>query len=156
MNTLINNIDGKLTTTSKVISEAFNKTHRDVLRAISSLDCSDEFSRCNFAQSEYLTERGKTYQCYNITEEGFYFLCMGFTGKPAAKWKEMFIAEFKRMRLGTLSIDSRMIEISKKLEAVKADGKLWSQLGHQIRKNKNIACIESEKLLNEVQLKLEY
>jgi len=156
MQDLIISSGTNLTTTSKIIAEAFGKTHRDVLRAISSLDCSEEFSLRNFTRSEYLTERGKTYQCNDITEEGFYFLCMGFTGKPAAKWKEAFISEFKRLRVGTMSIDKRMTEISKKLEAVKLDGQLWSKLGREINNNKKIALIESDKLINEVQLKLDY
>jgi len=156
MQDLIISSGGNLTTTSKIIAAAFGKTHRDVLRAISSLDCSEEFSLRNFTQSEYMTERGKTYQCNDITEEGFYFLCMGFTGKAAAKWKESFIAEFKRLRVGTLSIDKRMTEISKKLDQVKLDGQLWSKLGREINNNKKIALIESDKLINDVQLKLAY
>jgi Rha family phage regulatory protein len=156
MTALVNTTDDHLTTTSKIISDAFGKVHRVVLKAIDELECSEGFRKHNFMLSYYMSPQNKKIKCYRITEEGFYFLCMGFTGKRAAKWKESFITEFKRMRLGTLNIDSRMIEISKKLEAVKADGKLWSQIGHEIRKNKKIACDESIKLLNEVQLKLDY
>jgi len=156
MQDLIVSSNDKLTTTSKVIAEAFGKPHRNILRDIESMDCSEEFSQLNFEQSDYVTERGKTYKCVNVTEKGFYFLCMGFTGKPAAKWKEAFIAEFDRLRVGTLSIDRRMTEISKKLDQVKLDGQLWSKLGREINNNKKIALIESDKLINDVQLRLDY
>ena len=156
MTDLIISSGDNLTTTSKIIADVFGKTHRHINEAISNLDCSEEFSTANFRQSEYSTERGKTYQCWDITEKGFYFLCMGFTGKAAAKWKESFISEFHRLRLGTMSIDKRMTEISKKLEAVKLDGQLWSKLGREINNNKKIALIGSDKLINEVQLKLDY
>ena len=81
---------------------------------------------------------------------------MGFTGKKAAKWKEEFIAEFKRLRTGMLNIDERMTEISKRLDQIKKDGQEWSEIGRAINKNKKIALLESEKLLSDVQLKLEY
>lgn len=156
MNTLVNTDDDNLTTTSKIISDTFGKVHRVVLKAIDELECSDGFREHNFMLSYYVSPQNKKIKCYKITEEGFYFLCMGFTGKRAAKWKESFISEFKRLRLGTMSIDKRMTEISKQLEAVKLDGQLWSKLGREINNNKKIALIESDKLINEVQLKLDY
>tara|TARA_R100000541_G_scaffold45010_1_gene52062 strand:+ start:237 stop:725 length:489 start_codon:yes stop_codon:yes gene_type:complete len=153
---LIDSNNGALTTTSKVIADVFEKPHRDVMKAVSSLDCSEEFSMINFSQSEYLTDRGKTYKCYNITEKGFYFLAMGFNGKKAAKWKEAFISEFERLRSGTMNVDQRMTEISNKLGKIKENGKLWSELGREINKSKKEAIKESEKLLSDVQLKLNY
>ena len=145
-----------LTTTSKVISDVFGKVHRVVLKAIDDLDCSDDFRQHNFVLSSYVSPQNKNIKCYNITEDGFYFLAMGFTGKKAAKWKEAFIAEFKRLRVGVLNIDQRTTEISNRLDQIKADGKKWSEIGREINKSKQVAMAESEKLLNEVQLKLAY
>jgi phage regulator Rha-like protein len=34
---------------------------------------------------------------YRITRDGFTFLCMGFTGAEAAKWKEAYINAFNEM-----------------------------------------------------------
>lgn len=34
---------------------------------------------------------------YEITRDGFVFLCMGFTGSAAAQWKEKYIAAFNQM-----------------------------------------------------------
>jgi Rha family phage regulatory protein len=145
-----------LTTTSKVIADVFGKVHRNITRDISELECSNEFRLRNFEQSYYTSPQNKKIKCYNITEDGFYFLCMGFTGKKAAKWKEAFIAEFKRLRKGTLNIDQRMTEISTKLDQIKKDGQTWSEIGREINKNKKQALLESESLLADVQLKLEY
>ena len=146
----------QLSTTSKIIADVFGKVHRVVLKSIAELDCSEEFRQHHFMLSYYTSPQNKKIKCYNITEEGFYFLAMGFTGKKAAKWKEEFIAEFKRLRTGMLNIDERMTEISKRLDQIKRDGQEWSEIGRTINKNKKIALLESEKLLNDVQLKLDY
>ena len=147
---------GELTTTSKVISDVFGKVHRNVFRDIEKLDCDEGFRMSNYEQSYYISPQNKKIKCYNITEKGFYFLCMGFTGKKAAKWKVEFLNEFSRLRAGTLNIDQRVTEISIKLDQIKQDGKQWSDIGREIHKNKKIALIESEKLLSDVQLKLAY
>lgn len=34
---------------------------------------------------------------YEITRDGFVFLCMGFTGAAAAQWKERYINAFNQM-----------------------------------------------------------
>lgn len=85
---------GQPTTNSLVIAEKFKKRHGDVIRAIRNVECSEEFSRRNFAPRDYLDERGKPQPCYTITRDGFAFLCMGFTGQEAAAWKERFIGAF--------------------------------------------------------------
>ena len=156
MKDIITVAGSKLTTTSKVISAVFGKVHRNVYRDIENLECSDEFRALNFEQSYYLSPQNKKIKCYNITEKGFYFLCMGFKGKKAAKWKEAFLCEFKRLRDGTLNIDQRMTEISNKLGQIKEDGQKWSELGRIINKDKKLAVIESDKLINDVQLRLNY
>lgn len=89
--------DGRVTTTSRQIATHFEKRHTDVLRAIAKLECSEEFSRRNFASAHYLDEQGKPRQEYTLTRDGFVFLCMGFTGKEAAQWKEKYIAAFNAM-----------------------------------------------------------
>lgn len=89
--------DGRITVSSKDIAEKFNKNHRDVLRAISNIECSDEFGERNFARSSYTSLQNKKLDCVNMTRDGFAFLAMGFTGKQAAKWKEAYINAFNEM-----------------------------------------------------------
>lgn len=91
----INN--GEPKTTSLAVAKKFGKRHADVLRAIKNIDCSDEFSLRNFALSDFIDERGKVRQMATMTKDGFVFLVMGFTGKPAARFKEDYINEFNRM-----------------------------------------------------------
>lgn len=89
--------DGHITTTSRQIAAHFGKQHSHVLRAIANLDCSEEFRRSNFGSAFYTDEQGKPRQEYILTRDGFVFLCMGFTGRDAAQWKEKYIAAFNAM-----------------------------------------------------------
>lgn len=85
-------------TDSLTVAETFGKRHDNVLQDIKSLECSEEFSLLNFQESEYTNERGRTYPKYLITQDGFAFLVMGYTGKEAARFKELYINEFNRMK----------------------------------------------------------
>jgi len=49
--------DGKQWTTSLNIAEVFGIEHKEVLRAIRNLECSEDFNRRNFALVEYLLRR---------------------------------------------------------------------------------------------------
>lgn len=92
---------GKMFTTSLIVAEAFEKEHKDVLKAISNLECSKEFHERNFAPMVYEAEIGsgakREFPAYRLTRDGFAFLAMGFTGKKAAAWKEKFLAAFNAM-----------------------------------------------------------
>lgn len=88
-------------TTSMRVAEVFGKQHKDVLRAVKSLDCSEEFHKRNFALMQKSIKIGNGAErkspMYYITRDGFMFLVMGFTGKTAAKWKEAYIKAFNEM-----------------------------------------------------------
>jgi Rha family phage regulatory protein len=143
-------------TTSKVIADVFGKPHRNITRDILALDCSEEFSALNFEQSEYTTTRGKTYQCYNITKDGFFMLAMGFNGKKAMHWKELFIKEFNRLQSGEFKLDERMNEISLEIDCVKEAGRAWSKFGLEVKNRKRIAISKKNALIDDVQLKLAF
>lgn len=87
----------KVWTTSRDVAARFEKNHRDVIRSVKNLDCSEEFTQRNFALSEYKDPTGRTLPQYLMTRDGFTFLAMGFTGPKAARFKELYIAEFNRM-----------------------------------------------------------
>ncbi len=82
---------------SMAVADAFGKEHRNVIRAIKELDCSEEFRLLNFEQSSYINAQGHKQPCYNMTRDGFTFLAMGFTGKKAARFKELYIKRFNEM-----------------------------------------------------------
>lgn len=74
--------DEGMFTTSLIIAQAFEKEHKNVLRDIENLECSEEFRQLNFEHTPYThPQNGQTYPAYRITRDGFCFLAMGFTGK---------------------------------------------------------------------------
>ena len=84
-----------------MVAEYFGKKHKDVLRAISTLECSADFTGRNFAPCTYTSELRngvkRTLPMYYLTRDGFTFLAMGFTGKVAAQFKEAYIKAFDEM-----------------------------------------------------------
>lgn len=90
-------IDGHPTTTSLDVAEHFGKRHDDVLKRLRNLDCSPEFTLRNFAERSRPGSNKKPEPYYRMTRDGFTFLCMGFTGKEAAKWKEAYINAFNQL-----------------------------------------------------------
>jgi len=146
--------DGELTTTSKVISDVFGKVHRVVLKAINELDCSDNFREHNFVLSYYTSPQNKKIKCYNITRDGFSFLCMGFSGKKAAKWKEAYINAFNQMEVGLLNVDKRINKLSIRSDELKTAGSEWGALGREINKQKKAHNIDMKSLMSDVQLTL--
>lgn len=85
-------------TDSLTVAETFGKAHDKMLRDIRELECSKEFSLANFGESSYTAQNGQAYPKYLITQDGFSFLVMGYTGSTAAQFKEKYINEFNRMR----------------------------------------------------------
>lgn len=87
----------RLVTTSQKVAEVFGKLHKDVLRRLNTLDCSQDFTERNFTLSEYKDSTGRKLTMYQMTKDGFMFLVMGFTGKKAAQIKEAYINAFNEM-----------------------------------------------------------
>ncbi|SDR83221.1 phage regulatory protein, rha family [Paenibacillaceae bacterium GAS479] len=89
---------GRAVTDSLTVAEAFGKEHKRVMQDIRELDCSDEFNEHNFVPISYQDSMNREKPKYLITQDGFSFLVMGYTGKEAARFKELYIGEFNRMR----------------------------------------------------------
>lgn len=87
-----------LTTTSRDVAEVFGKEHKNVLRDIETLQCSENFRKLNFELSEYKVDgNNKTYHEYIMTRDGFTLLVMGYTGEKAMQFKEAYIKAFNEM-----------------------------------------------------------
>ncbi len=98
MNELVKiNDNNQVTTDSLTVADRFGKRHRDVLRSIKLLKCSKDFNARNFAPVEYKDQKGEKRTYYDMTQDGWMFLVMGFTGEKAAEWKEKFIVAFRAM-----------------------------------------------------------
>lgn len=84
-------------TSSLDVARYFEKRHDDVLKRLREMECSPEFNARNFAAVTYRDQKGEERAAVNMTRDGFTFLCMGFTGKKAAVWKEAYIKAFNAM-----------------------------------------------------------
>lgn len=132
-------VDGHATTTSLAVAERFGKLHKDVLKRIASLECSPEFRERNFAPTFQRVPgpNGATREepAFRMTRDGFTFLCMGFTGKEAAKFKEAYISAFNQMEAILLqhatalpSADGTRREVAfegKRIRVWMRDGQPW-------------------------------
>jgi len=68
--------------TSQIVAEKFGKNHKEVLRDIKNLECTQMFRESNFALSSYKSKQNKTMLMYHITRDGLMFLVMVY---PARK-----------------------------------------------------------------------
>lgn len=147
--------DGKQTTNSKNVADVFGKEHRNVLKDIKNLECSEEFRALNFELSSYVSEQNKELPCVEITKDGFAFLCMGYRGKKAAQFKEAYISEFNKMADTLNSISNRINRLEIEGKEIKELGREWAQLGHEVNRAKKQHQDSTKALMSEVQLKLE-
>lgn len=126
----------RLIVSSLDISNHFGKQHKDVLRAVRSLDCSPEFNRRNFALVHYQDSKGEQRPSYDITRDGFVFLCMGFTGQQAAVWKERYIEAFNQMEA---ALRGRSVPAKAEPAAL--------QLAQEVGKLRDTVAMQSEAIL---------
>lgn len=126
--------DATLTTDSRRVAKHFKKNHRDVLRAIDRLECSDDYRLRNFAQT--VEERqnpsgGKAIpsRVVNMTKDGFVILAMGFTGKEAMRIKEAYIEAFNAMAEQLQHISLSLWEQRLALEKRDANSFMWASFG---------------------------
>lgn len=87
---------------SLYVAKFSEKEHKNVLRDIDAILAPDsgfspEFGRLNFEPTSYKDQQNRKQRCYAITRDGFTALAMGFTGKKAAKFKELYIRRFNEM-----------------------------------------------------------
>ncbi|HYX34775.1 MAG TPA: Rha family transcriptional regulator [Oligoflexus sp.] len=85
-------------TNSLKLATHFGKNHSDIIRAIKNRirNYSELFGNRNFAEIDYLDPQGRRFRMYELTQDGFWAVVMGFTGEAAAKLQELFINEFNR------------------------------------------------------------
>lgn len=95
----IENIEGNLIVSSRLIAEHFEKQHKHVLDAIEEIKKgAAEKSADLFKKSTYQHPQNKQwYREYLMTRDGFTLLSMGFNGKKALDWKLKYIEAFNKM-----------------------------------------------------------
>jgi Rha family phage regulatory protein len=87
---------------SLYVAQFFEKEHFHVLRDIAKITdtnsgLSKEFAASNFEPSYYKDSTGRKLPCYMMTRDGFTILVMGYTGKKAMRFKELYIRRFNEM-----------------------------------------------------------
>lgn len=87
---------------SLYVAEFFGKNHKEVLRDIRNIAApnsglSKEFSERNFELGSYKDKQNQKRPCYYLTRDGFTILVMGYTGKKALRFKELYIRRFNEM-----------------------------------------------------------
>ena len=96
---VIQNSNGNDVTTSLIVAQVFGKEHKNVVRDIENLSCSESFNRLNFERITYKDSRNREQTAYEMTKDGFSFLVMGYTGAKAGEFKERFISEFNKREM---------------------------------------------------------
>ena len=95
---LIRDIDGKLFTSSIVISTVFDKERKHINESIRKIIAlNNDFGQSNFRPSFYQNKQNKETDVYLISKDGFMLLAMGFTGQKAFDFKLQFINKFNEM-----------------------------------------------------------
>lgn len=80
---------------SRDVAEFFEKRHDHVLRDIDILIGSDTEAAPNFGECPYKSAKGgRTYRSFELDQEGFTLLAMGFTGPKALHFKRLYIRAF--------------------------------------------------------------
>lgn len=109
---VIQSSNGNDVTTSLIVAQVFGKNHKDVLRDIEKLSCSEDFRVRNFAHTPYThPQNGQVYHYYEMTKDGFSFLVMGYTGKKAGIFKEEYIKAFNAMEKALKEQQNPMSEL---------------------------------------------
>ena len=96
---------------SLTVAEVFNKEHRrvlqDIRKRVGEIKQSSEHKMVHtseialgsyFAEDSYLDSQGKEQPFYYMTQKGFTFLVMGYTGKLANQYKLAYIEQFEQMK----------------------------------------------------------
>ena len=94
---------GIATTTSINIANVFQRSHKNILRAIETKLYSDnkrsaQFCANHIKEVTYPDTQGRFQKLYELDEEGFSFIVLGLTGEQADLFKIHYIEAFSKMK----------------------------------------------------------
>ena len=109
---------------SLFIADAFGKRHDHVIRDIRKIAApnsgvSKEFAERNFKLGSYKDKQNQKRPCYYLTRDGFTMLVMGYTGKKAMTFKEIYIKRFNEMEEFISTLQSARYEFPHLTENIK-------------------------------------
>ena len=98
-------VDGRVLTDTLKVAETFEKQHRDLtreirekLRASNLTEDVRTFYERNMIESTYIDSQNRSQTYYLLTQAGFSFLALDFTGSKAESFKIAYIQEFEAMQ----------------------------------------------------------
>lgn len=84
---------GLLLINSRDVASFFNKSHRDVLRAIDNIMDKDESTKEMFTK-HIRQHNGRDFRYFLMNRDGFLLLALGFTGKSTIKKRKEILRMF--------------------------------------------------------------
>lgn len=142
-------IDGdQVMTDSRTVAKKFKKSHSVVLRAHDNLGCSSEFSRCNYASSDYIDGRGKKQRSITMTKDGFVMLAMSFTGASATAFKEAYICAFNAMAEHIASAEKNLWQKMQELISKEVGSQVKASFGSHLMldRKKELPSLRMERM----------
>lgn len=97
--------------TSRSFAEKLGQKHKDVVKGIRDLECSQAFSDRNFQPNYYKSAKSKSKLEYFITRDGLMYLLIGFRHGVTAKIREELVQQLNLMKNSSDAIEK---EIDKK------------------------------------------
>lgn len=114
---------------------------------------SKEFGESNFRLSYYVTSQNKKLPMYLITRDGFTALVMGYNGKKANQFKEMYIKRFNEMESFIKTLQVARADFPKLTDNIKlaygTDLKPWTYSNECNMINKIVLGISTQRFKKE-------
>ena len=100
--------DDHAVTTSLDVAGYFNKSHKDVLKAVRAIiESRQQLAGRNFAPGSYTDKNNQTRPMYYMDRKGFTLLVFGFTGPRALDFKIAYIDAFEALEAALQAIQQK-------------------------------------------------
>lgn len=139
----------ELKTDSRKVAAAFGLKHFHVMRDIRKIiaQVPESFSQSRFGFSEYIDKQGKPREMYEMTEQGFMLLVMGYTTKEAMQIKVAYIQAFDDMRRQIDQLNTGIMQkLLAALEAEKQSFATASLAGRLLRERQDLKPVYQERI----------
>lgn len=98
MSGLVQMSGGDLWTTTLIVANEFNRSHKNVLKTIKNLQSLGKVNRLQLEPIEYVDEKGRPQPAYRLNERAFLIAMPFLGGRNAVLGQERLVDEFLKMR----------------------------------------------------------
>lgn len=140
---------GELKTDSRKVAAAFGLKHFHVMRDIQKIiaQVPEEFSQSKFGLSKYTDRQGKSRPMYEMTEQGFMLLVMGYSTRDAMRIKVAYIQAFDHMRRQLDRLNTTVMQkLLAAIEAEKQSFAVASLAGRLLRERQELKPVYQERI----------